>query len=133
MQDDEYMEVRLDRFFRSAQWTVAHEKAMVKHIEKQISDLSLLLLDTELEDERTKKRFYFDQRWLTKEEVEKVVRNASEPDSIGSLIFQVAYKIKRCRMKLLKWSKQLQGNSVVKIQKLKEELETLREQEGQMD
>lgn len=61
------MEVRLDRFFGSAQWAVAHEKVVVKHIEKQTLDLSLLLLDTEPEDGMTKIRFYFDQRWLTKE------------------------------------------------------------------
>lgn len=132
-QDDEYIEVRLDRFFGSAQWTIAHEKVVVKHIEKQASDHSLLLLDTKPEEGKTKRRFYFDQRWLTKVEVEEVVRNAWDPDCIGSPMFQVAYKIKWCRLELLKQSKQLQGNSAIKIQKLKEELETLREQEGQRD
>lgn len=62
-----------------------------------------------------------------------MIRKAWEPDCIRSPMFKVAYKIKRCRLALLRWNKQLQGNSAVKIQILKDELETLRELEGRRD
>lgn len=65
---------------------------MAKHIEKQASDHSLLLLDTNSEGRKSKRRFYFDQRWLSKEGIEEVVRNAWEAECIGSPMFQVASK-----------------------------------------
>lgn len=105
----------------------------MKHVEKQASDHCLLLLDTKPEERRKMMRFYFDQRWVTKDGIEEVIREAWEPNCIGSPMFKVAYKIKRCRLALLRWDKQSQGNSAVKIQKLKEELKTLRELEGQRD
>lgn len=46
-------------------------------------------------------RFYFDKRWIEKPGVEKVVRQAWEVETIGSPMFQVATRIKCCRLALL--------------------------------
>lgn len=96
------MDVRLDRFFGSAQWILDNDKIVVKHIEKQASDHCLLLLDTKLDEGRKKRRFYFDQRWLLKNGIEEVIREAWKPNCIGSPMFKVAYKIKRCRLTTLR-------------------------------
>lgn len=79
---------------------------MVKHIEKQSSDHYMLILDTKPEMEIKRKRFYFDKRWISKHGVEKVVRKAWEPECLGFSMFKVAYKIKRCKMELIKWNRQ---------------------------
>lgn len=54
-----------------------------------------------------------------------------EPKCLGSSIFKVAYKIKRCRMELIKWNKQQESNSAIRIHKLKEEIVEMKETEGQ--
>lgn len=107
--------------------------AMVQHIDKQASDHNMLVLDTKPEGSKRMKRFYFDKRWLGQTGVEKVIKSAWEPDCIGSPMYKVAYKIKRCRMALIRWSKQVENNSAVKIQKLKEEMEMLRDRGQQRD
>lgn len=40
---------------------------------------------------------------------------------------KVATKIKRCRVELLKWSRQVQGNAAKKIQECQKHLESLKE------
>lgn len=101
----------------------------MKHIENQSSDHSILLLDTKPVQVKRKKRFLLDKRWIDKPGVEEVVRTAWESDCFGSPMFRVAFKIKRCRQ----WDR-LQGhNSAAKIQKLKEEMEELKKQEGRRD
>lgn len=45
-EDEGYIEAHLDIFFGSSHWFLANSKAMVKHVEHQASDHSLLVLDT---------------------------------------------------------------------------------------
>lgn len=48
-------------------------------------------------------------------------------------MYRVAYKIKRCRMALIQWSKHIGNNSAVKIQKIKEDMEVLSNRGQQRD
>lgn len=93
-----YIKARLDRFFGAIYWLVENEKAIVQHVARPTSDHCILILDTKPELRKQKRRFYFDKRWGEKPGVEEMVRKAWEAESIGSPMFKVASKIKRCRM-----------------------------------
>lgn len=73
-----------------------NDRAVVKHIENYSFDHSMVLLDTKPDLQKQKKRFYFNKRWIGKPGVEKVIRDAWESKCIGSPMFKVASKIKRC-------------------------------------
>lgn len=62
-----------------------------------------------------------------------MVRTAWEPECIGSPMFRVAFKIKRYMMELIKWDRLKENNLAVKIQNLKEEMEEIRDMDGQRD
>lgn len=78
-----------------------NEKARVKHINRQASYHCMLLLDTKLEVGKKKSIFYFDKRWIDKPGIEETIRKTWEVECIGSLMFKVDCKIKRCRLALL--------------------------------
>lgn len=86
--------MNIDRFFRAAQWLVDHSTAVVKHVEKQASDHSLLVLDTKPEQRRRKPRFYFDKRWVKKPGFEDVIRKAWDAEYESSQMFQAAVKLR---------------------------------------
>lgn len=48
-------------------------------------------------------------------------------------MFQVAAKIKQCRLEILKWNRLQCSNTTRKIQGIKNEMEALRVQEGNRD
>lgn len=132
-QNEGYIEARLDRFFGASLWPRENENAIVHHVERQSSDHCMLVVDTDPAQERKKRRFYFDKRWLNKPGIEEVIRKAWGVDCIGSSMFQVAQKIKRCRMDLIQWNKTLSSNSATRIQQLKEDMVGLQEAGGQRD
>lgn len=51
----------------------------------------------------------------------------------SSPMYQVTYKIKRCRMDLIRWHKLQDSNSAKRIQMLKLEMDAMKELEGQWD
>lgn len=57
----------------------------------------MILLDTKPETQKKRRRFYFDKRWIG----EEVIRAAWDTKCIGSPMFRVAYKIKKCEWNLL--------------------------------
>lgn len=61
-----FIQERLDRFFGSAKWMLYHDNAIVRHILRQESDHSLILLDSSPMKNRTKARFIFKARWTMK-------------------------------------------------------------------
>lgn len=54
-----FVEEKLDRFFGTTSWVVQHPRSKIMHVEKQTSDHCLLILDTELECNKLKRRFCF--------------------------------------------------------------------------
>ena len=79
----------------------------------------MLLIDTQPGQVKRKKKFYFDKRWLQREEITKVVKKAWDQEDEGSSMFKITKKIKRCRLNLLKWKNMIQINSKEKIDKMK--------------
>ncbi|XP_071905855.1 uncharacterized protein [Coffea arabica] len=113
---------RLDRCLCSTEWLQRFEKAQCTHLETEASDHLMLLVDTNPENRRRKQRFYFDQRWTQNPEAKRVIQGAWTKVKLGSRMFRVATKIKECRMAILEWRKNVQGNSKVRIKELKEKL-----------
>lgn len=58
---------------------------------------------------------------------------AWKSECYGSPMFQVASKIKKCRIDLLKWNSSQESNSATMIQKLKAEMEEMKESDGVLD
>ncbi|XP_071901112.1 uncharacterized protein [Coffea arabica] len=116
---------RLDRGLCSYPWLQVFDKVKCKHLDSFASDHSMLLIDTHPTKFRRKKRFYFDKRWLQRDEVLDVVRQAWDQRDDGSRMFKVMQKVKRCRVNLLKWNSKIQGNSKQKIEQIKDQMQQL--------
>ncbi|XP_027171734.1 uncharacterized protein LOC113771340 [Coffea eugenioides] len=69
---------RLNRGLCCIDWSLVFDKANCKHIDTFASDHSILMIDTNPETRKRKKRFYFDKRWLKREGIQDVIRNAWE-------------------------------------------------------
>lgn len=82
-----YVEERFDRFFASPGWTHQYPHAVVQNIQKQVSDHCMLILEAKPLDQKSKRRFYFDKRFLELPEVEKVIEHAWNSPCVGSPMY----------------------------------------------
>ncbi|XP_071902526.1 uncharacterized protein [Coffea arabica] len=105
----------LDRCPCSTEWMQRYEKARCNHGEIEASDHLMLIVDTNSDTKRKKRRFYFDQRWTKNPETMEVIQGVWRKDHLGSRMFKVTRKIKECRIAILEWRKKVQGNSKVRI------------------
>ncbi|KAH0640996.1 hypothetical protein KY285_037582 [Solanum tuberosum] len=99
---------RLDRVLVSPNWKIKFENVNVQHIEIEASDHSALMLSSDAEPIRKKKWFYFDKRWIEREEVQNIISKAWSYDCNGFEQSRVSFKIKHCRRSLVAW---LRGGS----------------------
>lgn len=79
------------------------------------------------------RRFYFDKKCINKPVENEVIKNAWESKFYGLPMFQVGYKIKRCMMEFNRWNRLQESNSTTRIQKLKVEMEVMKESDGLWD
>ena len=110
----------------SIEWYQTFDKASCQHIDTYASDHSMLSLNTCTEVGKKKRRFYFDKRWLQREEVYKVVERAWQKEEVGSRMFKITKKIRNCRIELLKWRNTFKANSKSRIEEIKKELERVK-------
>ncbi|XP_071903082.1 uncharacterized protein [Coffea arabica] len=122
---------RLDRGLCTLKWSQCYEDAKCLHIESIASDHSMLLLETEKERKRWKKRFQFDKRWLQHKDIEDVVKKAWSVQCEGTRWFKIKEKIKNCRLALLKWSSSKKGNSLDRIKWCKDQIEEIKASEAE--
>ncbi|XP_027122271.2 uncharacterized protein [Coffea arabica] len=87
----------------------------------------MLVLDTEKERKKWKKRFQFDKRWLQHDGIQEVVKEAWNTPCEGTRWFKVKQKIRNCRVELLKWSSSKKGNSMERIKWCKNQIEDMKE------
>ena len=87
----------------------------------------MILLDSNPINGRSKNRFFFDRRWLKKKGLEQVVKRAWEEEQTGSNMYKVHRKIANCRIAILKWRNNFQGNARKKIESLKKLLGELQD------
>ena len=121
---------RLDRGLSTHSWSQVFEKVQCSHITSFASDHSILLFDTMMNHNRKKQRFYFDKRWLQKDDIRDVIRTTWEKEVEGSRMFQVVRKVKNCRLDLLKWRNSFQANSRKAIEQLENEISELQQSKG---
>ncbi|XP_027182324.1 uncharacterized protein LOC113780749 [Coffea eugenioides] len=107
------------------------EQAICLHQENEASDHSILILDTNPNQRKSKRRFYFDQRWARNEDSKGIIKTAWGIEQKGSRMFKVMRKIRECRMVLLVWNKKLKMNSGKKITQIKKKLQEIKESNGE--
>ncbi|XP_027088449.1 uncharacterized protein [Coffea arabica] len=116
---------RLHRALSSVQWNLKFEKAKCTHIKSHASDHSALLLDTNPMKRNRKKRFFFDERWLQREGITQVIKEAWDKNVEGSRMFHIKTKVRNCRIALLRWSNKSNKNSRKRIESIKEKLDQI--------
>ena len=76
-------------------------------------------------DRNRKKRFFIDKRWLKKEGISEVIKEAWDKNVEGSRLFQIKTKVRNCRIVLLRWSNKSNKNSRKRIESMKEKLDQI--------
>ncbi|XP_023875930.1 uncharacterized protein LOC111988373 [Quercus suber] len=127
---DDFVEQRLDRFCASEEWRELYPQAKVLHTLATYSDHDPILLTTEphgLHHHRRTKIQRFEEKWVAHPECEVRIRTSwAQGQPIGSPMFCLFEKIKRCRMDLVAWSKATFGNTQDRLNAKQGELEELR-------
>ncbi|XP_015946226.1 uncharacterized protein LOC107471294 [Arachis duranensis] len=123
---DELIQERLDRFLVGVDWQQLYPNATVLRLSESGSDHAPLILDSNPRTERSKRRFKFQERWCSNDEIRQIVREIWHEQIDGSAMYILAQKIKRCRHKIVKWQQEHRSNSKVEIDLLQSELEELR-------
>ena len=114
---------RLDRCLGSVGWVQLFDISTCTHIEKEASDHCILVLDTYPTNRKYNRRFFFYQRWTRNPKSKEVIQMAWDKEQRGSRMFKVARKIKECIFGLLERNKKIRGNSRVRINEIKNQLE----------
>ncbi|KAK9996993.1 hypothetical protein SO802_021679 [Lithocarpus litseifolius] len=126
---DAFVEQRLDRAYASEEWRELYPQSKVFHTSAAYSDHEPILLNTEPTVTRhrcSKKIQRFEEKWVAHPECEDRVRFSwVQTQPIGSPMFRLFEKIKRCRMDLVRWSRHTFGNSRDHINAKQGELEEL--------
>ncbi|XP_071916302.1 uncharacterized protein [Coffea arabica] len=69
---------RLDRGLCSYSWYQTFDQVKCRHMETYASDHSMIMIDTRPMPSKRKKRFYFEKRWLKREDIGEVIKTAWE-------------------------------------------------------
>ncbi|GER35494.1 retrotransposon protein, partial [Striga asiatica] len=121
-----YVEERLDRVFASISWAAHYLSANALNVFRSSSDHNLLLLKPHSAQTPSKKRFIFDQRWVSTPGIQEVVDSAWSNSNNGTPMFNLQSKIKNTRVEVLKWSKDLNSDRKKKQDQLHSSLEQQR-------
>lgn len=79
----------MDKFFGSAEWMIQNNTAEVRHVHRQASDHSLLLLDLRPSIFKTGGRFIFESNWTKGQECEDMVKDTWGRPVEGSRMLRV--------------------------------------------
>ncbi|KAF7129689.1 hypothetical protein RHSIM_Rhsim10G0093500 [Rhododendron simsii] len=121
----DFIESRLDRVLVSSSWSTQHHQAVVEHLECVGSDHKALLLCTKPNTRRYVTPFRFDARWFEYDDVKQIVQTQWEDDIVGSRLFCISQKIKKCRLALKSWRSSKNLNSRKEIDGIKEDIDRL--------
>ena len=125
------MEQRLDRACASMDWRELFPQAKVFHTSASYSDHDLILLEIEATNTsqcRKPKIQQFEEKWVAYLECEeKICFSWTQTQPVGSLMFCLFEKIKRCPMDLVVWSRATFGNTRNRFISKQGELEELME------
>ncbi|CAA0806346.1 Unknown protein, partial [Striga hermonthica] len=121
------VEEALDRGFGSMDWMAEFPNASILTKARSGSDHSMILLTTGNKQGKTKSRFHFDKRWLSKEGIKEVVQKAWLIPTHGTPFYKLKEKIKNTRKALLIWSANFKTQNQSQIDSLTKKLEALQE------
>ena len=126
-EDEGEIRQRLDRGLSTIEWGQFFDKAKCEHVDTFGSDHSMLLIDNWPRIEKRKSRFFFDKRWLKRSEVNQIVEQAWNQSVEGNSMYRITRQVANCRVSLLKWKNNFTGNSLLKINHLKQQLKEVQD------
>ncbi|KAK3012315.1 hypothetical protein RJ639_012615 [Escallonia herrerae] len=124
---------RLDRGLANPQWRLLFLNASIKHLPAHQSDHNPILLNTLEEDRHSPKPFKFLSCWTRDKSSHLVVKHAWKIHVRGSPSFRLSQKIRNTRKALKRWNSSHFGIIDTKIQKIKEALNKLQQQESSQE
>ncbi|CAA0823185.1 Unknown protein, partial [Striga hermonthica] len=130
---DGYVEERLDKVFSSWDWMTNFPNMKVSNFYRSASDHNVILINTDTEVGKRRKRFLFDKAWVKMEGVTEAVKEGWQVEVEGSFMFQVHQEIKQTRMALLSWYKPIHRNSDKEIKQLTSKMEDMRKNGQNID
>lgn len=101
----------LDRRLVNVEWTQAFPDADYLHETFRSSDHYPIVIRLEGPKVRRKTPFRFKANWLSHERNKEVISRVWEGSVIGSLMFQMATKLKLCKEELMSWRRDKMSNN----------------------
>lgn len=121
----DFIESRLDRVLASSPWNLHHHRAVLEHLDCVGSNHKALLLRTSSVNKKLVTPFRFDARWFEYEEVRQIVQSQWAQGVVGSRLYCLGQKIKKCRLALKSWRVSHKLNSRQEIDHAKGEISKL--------
>ena len=119
----------MDRACATLEWTKLFPHAKVINIQSTYLNHNPILLNLSQPNQNCRKKKIptrFEEKWAYHLDCKGVVRGAWEAENVaGSLMFRFFTKIKRCRLELVQWSRNIFGNFKTKTQEKQSALEAL--------
>nr|XP_027122295.1 uncharacterized protein LOC113739247 [Coffea arabica] len=126
-EDEGEIRQRLDRGLSTIEWGQIFDKAKCEHVDTLGSDHSMLLIDNWPRIEKRKSRFFFDKRWLKRSEVNQIVEQAWNQTVERNRMYRITRQVANCRVALLKWKNNFTGNSLIKINQMKQQIKEVKD------
>ncbi|CAM8895955.1 unnamed protein product [Rhodiola kirilowii] len=119
------VQARLDRALADVDWMRNFPKASVAHVHLNASDHQLLVVETDGKCQRSRtKLFRFEVMWLDHPQYDVQMRDFWSSCEEGGGRWST--KLKTCKEMLKSWNQVAFGNLCKRIEKLKQELETVK-------
>jgi hypothetical protein len=132
-EDGELVRVRLDRAVATPEWKLLFPNVTVHHLIFANSDHLGLLVDMVPGSSQVKQKkrrlFRFDHTWVREDGCEECIAAAWRSPQVGTPMFRLVQKIKNCRVQLLQWSQGQIRATPKLIERTKNQLRRLEEQQ----
>ena len=123
------MQERLDRACASAEWQELFPYVKESHLQASYSDHIPILINITGLDQRGRRKKIprcFEEKWASHAECKNFIRQAWETGAcLGSPMYRLFEKIKRCQLALVEWSRNTFSNSKSELQVKQAALEEL--------
>ena len=116
---------RLDRGVANYDWVSSFPTARIQHLHYYTSDHRPILLSLNGNGEKQRwrrKPFRFESMWVANPGCKAVITEAWAEPVVGNPMFTATTKMKKCKMKLKKWSRESFGSVKNRIKEARERL-----------
>lgn len=118
--DEGFIQERLDRALATNNWVQCYQHAVVKHVVLEGSDRVMLILSTNVDIPRQRRRFMFNPLWNQEEKYAEVVRKCWVPVPGNNPAHRLVQNLRQVKHGLLVWQKKEGRNEQNEICRLKE-------------